>query len=68
MKQSGAISLLLPIVSMLNQKKRIIMNLNDQWHRVKIGFATINGRKQRSIIEHQETVERIFAHDGEGAE
>jgi DNA-binding GntR family transcriptional regulator len=47
---------------------RIITNLNDQWHRVRIGFVALQGRTKRSVGEHRCFVESILAGDGEAAE
>jgi len=47
---------------------RIIRDLNDQWYRVRIGLIAMQGRVERSNIEHEAIVERILAKDGEGAE
>jgi DNA-binding GntR family transcriptional regulator len=46
----------------------IIQNLNDQWHRVRIGFLAMEGRIERSNPEHEAVVEKILAGDGEEAE
>ena len=46
----------------------IIQSLNDQWHRVRIGFLAMQGRIQRSNPEHQAVIESILAGDGEEAE
>ena len=47
---------------------RIIRNLNDQWHRLRIGFLAMQGRIERSNPEHKAIVESILAGDGEEAE
>ena len=47
---------------------RIIDNLNDQWHRVRIGFIAMQGRIERSNPEHVQVIESILAGDGETAE
>lgn len=47
---------------------RIIENLNDQYHRVRVGFAARTGRMARSIVEHEAIVAAILAQDGELAE
>jgi DNA-binding GntR family transcriptional regulator len=47
---------------------RIISNLNDQWHRVRIGFAALEGRMERSTKEHIAFVQAILARDGDEAE
>ena len=46
----------------------VIRNLNDQWHRVRIGFVAMHGRIERSNSEHEAIVESILAGDGEQAE
>jgi DNA-binding GntR family transcriptional regulator len=45
---------------------RIIMNLNDQWFRVRIGFVALQGRMKLSVGEHQNIVQAIL--DGNEAE
>jgi len=47
---------------------RIIQNLNEQWHRVRIGFLAMQGRIERSNPEHEAIVENILAGDGQEAE
>jgi DNA-binding GntR family transcriptional regulator len=46
---------------------RIIENLNDQWHRVRIGFVAMQGRIERSNPEHEAIVQSILSSDGERA-
>jgi DNA-binding GntR family transcriptional regulator len=48
--------------------RRLVMNLNDQWHRVRIGFVAMQGRTRRSTQEHFDFAEAILAGDGEEAE
>jgi DNA-binding GntR family transcriptional regulator len=48
--------------------KRIIQNLNEKWHRVRIGFLALQGWIERSNPEHTAFVERILAGDADGAE
>lgn len=48
--------------------ERIILNLNDQWHRLRIGFAAIQGRIERSTEEHVTFVNAILDHDADRAE
>jgi GntR family transcriptional regulator, rspAB operon transcriptional repressor len=45
----------------------IFINLNEQWHRLRIGFTVIQGRMERSIAEHQVVVDNILAGNGEEA-
>jgi DNA-binding GntR family transcriptional regulator len=47
---------------------RIVTNLNDQWHRVRIGFTALMGRTRRSVAEHEEFVGAVLAGDGDQAE
>lgn len=47
---------------------RIVTNLNDQWHRVRIGFAAMQGRMRNSTHEHELFVACILSGDAEGAE
>lgn len=47
---------------------RIVSNLNDQWHRLRIGFATLQGRTKRSVSEHEAFVGAILEGDGVSAE
>lgn len=46
----------------------IIQNLNDQWHRVRIGFIALQGRIERSNPEHEAIIRSILSGDGEEAE
>jgi DNA-binding GntR family transcriptional regulator len=48
--------------------RRIIANLNDQWHRLRVGFVALRGRTGRSADEHRLFVESILAGNGEEAE
>jgi len=52
-----------------NQRaRRIIENLNEQYHRVQVGFVVRTERIQRSIVEHEAIVEAILSGDGDEAE
>ncbi len=46
----------------------IIQNLNDQWHRVCLGFIALQGRTRRSSREHAAIVESILSGNGSEAE
>jgi len=48
--------------------ERIISNLNDQWHRLRIGFAAMEGRISRSTQEHETFVQAILDGNSEYAE
>jgi DNA-binding GntR family transcriptional regulator len=47
---------------------QIIQGLNDQWHRLHVGFLMIQGRIQRSTVEHIAFVESILEQDADEAE
>lgn len=47
---------------------KIIQNLNDQWHRVRVGFVARTGRVEQSIVEHEAFVEAILAGQGDEAD
>jgi len=47
---------------------RVIKNVNEQWHRVRLGFVTMEGRMERSIPEHTAFVENILAGNADEAE
>jgi DNA-binding GntR family transcriptional regulator len=48
--------------------QRIVAILNDQWHRVRIGFVAMQGRMTRSTKEHEGIVAAILAGSGDEAE
>ena len=51
-----------------DRAQEIIMNLNAQWHRVRIGFVALKSRTGRSVDEHRAFVDSILAGNGEIAE
>jgi len=46
----------------------IVQNLNDHWHRLRIGFLAMQGRKERSNPEHAAFVDSILRGDGDEAQ
>lgn len=46
----------------------LVETLNAQWHRVRIGFSTMEGRIKRSVPEHQAFVDSVLAGEGDAAE
>jgi len=48
--------------------ERIVANLNDQWHRVRIGYATMRARMATSTVEHEAFVKAIVEGDAQAAE
>jgi DNA-binding GntR family transcriptional regulator len=47
---------------------QIIKSVDEQWHRVRIGFVAMQGRIERSNPEHALIVESILSGDGAEAE
>lgn len=47
---------------------KIITNLNDQWHRLRIGFTALQGRTKQSVSEHEAFINAILEGDGNNAE
>jgi len=58
------------LLNMANNKraKQIINNLNDQWHRLKLGILAIEGRVGQSFKEHELFVNAVLNGDSKGAE
>jgi DNA-binding GntR family transcriptional regulator len=48
--------------------RRLVLNLNDQWHRVRIGFTALEGRMARSSLEHKRVIEAVLAGEGDEGE
>lgn len=48
--------------------ERITENLNDQWHRLRLGYVALQGRTKTSIVEHEGFVASVLAGDAEKAE
>jgi DNA-binding GntR family transcriptional regulator len=48
--------------------RRTIQNLNDQWHRLRIGFAAMQSRMTTSIDEHKLIANAILVGDAEAAD
>jgi len=48
--------------------QQICDNLNDQWHRVRVGFVMLEGRMKQSIDEHRQIALAIKAADPDAAE
>jgi DNA-binding GntR family transcriptional regulator len=58
------------IFSMCANKRasKIIYDLNNQWYRVRIGLIALEGRMQRSTVEHEVIIKSILNCDGDSAE
>jgi len=50
-----------------NKAEQIILNLNKQWHRLKVGILAMEGRIERSVLEHEKITEAILKRDASGA-
>lgn len=48
--------------------ERIVANLNDQWHRLRLGYDAVQGRTAKSIQEHEAFVNGVLAGDADEAE
>ena len=48
--------------------QQVIENINDRYHRVRIGFIARTGRIERSLVEHQAFIEAILAGNEQAAE
>lgn len=45
-----------------------VANLNDQWHRLRLGYVALQGRTKESIQEHAVLVDSILAGNADQAE
>lgn len=50
------------------KSENIIRNLNTQWHRLKIGIHTMEGRIEKSVVEHEKFAQAIINRDPSMAE
>ncbi len=57
------------IFSMAGNKKakQFILNINKQWHRLRVGLQAMEGRIEKSIEEHEKFVTAIIKGDGDKA-
>jgi DNA-binding GntR family transcriptional regulator len=58
------------LLMMANNERaeKIVNNLNDQWHRLRLGFVAMQGMTGKSIKEHEQFVLSVLAQDPDGAE
>ena len=47
--------------------EEVIQKLNMQWHRLRVGMYTIEGRIERGFAEHETFVQAVLAGDAEAA-
>lgn len=48
--------------------ERFVANLNDQWHRLRLGYDAVQGRTRQSVLEHEAFVESVLEGAPEQAE
>lgn len=48
--------------------EKMVRNLNDQWHRLRLGYVALQGRTRTSILEHEQFVQSVLAHNPDDAE
>ena len=48
--------------------ERIVANLNDQWHRLRLGYIALQGRTKTSIKEHEKFVGHVLESNPDEAE
>ena len=41
--------------------RQIIQNFNSQWHQLKLGILTLEGRVEKSAVEHERIVQEVCA-------
>jgi DNA-binding GntR family transcriptional regulator len=56
------------LMSNNERAERIIENLNDQWHRLRLGYVALQGRTKTSIGEHEGFVNSVLAGSADKAE
>lgn len=56
------------IMAYNRKSEDIIKNLNTQWHRLKVGILTMEGRIQKAVVEHERFVQAVLNRDPRGAE
>ena len=47
--------------------QQIIQNFNSQWHQLKLGMLTLEGRVEKSAVEHERIIRAVCACDSNGA-
>ncbi|HPE74649.1 MAG TPA: GntR family transcriptional regulator [Draconibacterium sp.] len=51
-----------------SRAEQIINTLNTQWHRIKMGLSAIEGRMEKSAVEHETIGKEIISRDAQAAE
>jgi DNA-binding GntR family transcriptional regulator len=47
--------------------QQIIRNFNSQWHQLKLGMLTLEGRVEKSAVEHERIVKAVCLRDSRNA-
>jgi DNA-binding FadR family transcriptional regulator len=55
------------LMSNNERAENYINNLNDQWHRLRLAYTALQGRTEKSIIEHSRIVTSVLEGDAEKA-
>jgi GntR family transcriptional regulator, rspAB operon transcriptional repressor len=50
------------------KSESLIKSLNTQWHRLKVGILTMEGRIEKAVLEHEKFVQAILNRDASAAE
>lgn len=48
--------------------ERLIANLNDQWHRLRLGYVALRGRTSQSVKEHEAIVNSVLSSNPDEAD
>lgn len=48
--------------------EQIVKNLNDQWHRLRLGYVALQGRTATSLAEHESFTRSVLSGDADKAE
>ena len=54
---------LLFLMASNKRAQQIIRNFNSQWHQMKLGMLTLEGRVEKSAVEHERIVQAVCAGD-----
>jgi DNA-binding GntR family transcriptional regulator len=68
MEMDSLIHHLLYLMAQNERAEKIIKHLNDQWHRMRIGFINLRGRLDLATDEHEKIILAVINGDAEGAE
>ncbi len=55
------------LMSNNERAENYVSNLNDQWHRLRLAYTALQGRTEKSIVEHTHIVTSVLDGDAEKA-